>query len=168
MYPVYRRPNNVGVENLLLKARGAGAEDLIAKGSSGAKKMLSILKSNGSLGILMDQKLNEGVAVPFFGKDAMTAPATALFALKFNCPLYPARVERLKGARFKVTIYPALDIEVSGDRDKDVFNILKEMLYVPLKTDEKFKAKAIIDIFAYRSAKAFASPSKTRLPVSNK
>lgn len=41
--------------------------------------------------------------------------------------------------------------------DYSIFNILKEMLYVPLKTDEKFKAKAIIDVFAYRSAKAFAS-----------
>ncbi len=41
--------------------------------------------------------------------------------------------------------------------DYSIFNIIKEMLYVPLKTDEKFKAKAIIDIFAYRSAKAFAS-----------
>jgi len=41
--------------------------------------------------------------------------------------------------------------------DYSIFNILKEMLYVPLKTDEKFKAKAVIDVFAYRSAKAFAS-----------
>jgi|JI10StandDraft_1071094.scaffolds.fasta_scaffold05900_8 AAA family ATP:ADP antiporter len=41
--------------------------------------------------------------------------------------------------------------------DYSIFNILKEMLYVPLKTDEKFKAKAIIDVFAYRSAKAVAS-----------
>ncbi len=41
--------------------------------------------------------------------------------------------------------------------DYSIFNILKEMLYVPLKIDEKFKAKAIIDVFAYRSAKAFAS-----------
>ena len=31
------------------------------------------------------------------------------------------------------------------------------MLYIPLKTDEKFRAKAFIDVFAYRSAKAFAS-----------
>ncbi|NGX51082.1 MAG: hypothetical protein K1060chlam2_00939 [Chlamydiae bacterium] len=41
--------------------------------------------------------------------------------------------------------------------DYSIFNIIKEMLYVPLNTDEKFKAKAIIDIFAYRSAKALAS-----------
>lgn len=41
--------------------------------------------------------------------------------------------------------------------DYSIFNIIKEMLYVPLKTDEKFKAKAIIDVFVYRSAKALAS-----------
>ncbi len=31
------------------------------------------------------------------------------------------------------------------------------MLYIPLKPDEKFRAKAVIDVFAYRSAKALAS-----------
>ncbi len=41
--------------------------------------------------------------------------------------------------------------------DYSFFSILREMLYIPLKTDEKYRAKAIIDVFAYRSAKAFAS-----------
>lgn len=41
--------------------------------------------------------------------------------------------------------------------DYSVFNIIKEMLYVPLSEKEKFKARAIIDIFAYRAAKALAS-----------
>lgn len=41
--------------------------------------------------------------------------------------------------------------------DFSLFNIIKEMLYIPLKPDEKFRAKAFIDIFAYRSAKAIAS-----------
>ncbi len=41
--------------------------------------------------------------------------------------------------------------------DYSIFNIIKEMLYIPLQKNEKFKAKAVIDIFAYRSAKAFAS-----------
>lgn len=41
--------------------------------------------------------------------------------------------------------------------DYSLFAILKEMLYVPLKVEEKFKAKAFIDIFAYRSSKAIAS-----------
>lgn len=41
--------------------------------------------------------------------------------------------------------------------DYSLFGILKEMLYIPLKVDEKFKAKAIIDVFAYRTSKAVAS-----------
>ncbi|MFI5334856.1 MAG: Npt1/Npt2 family nucleotide transporter [Chlamydiales bacterium] len=41
--------------------------------------------------------------------------------------------------------------------DFSIFGIIKEILYIPLKPDEKFRAKAFIDVFAYRSAKAFAS-----------
>lgn len=41
--------------------------------------------------------------------------------------------------------------------DYSIFGIIKEMLYIPLKVDEKFKAKAIIDVFAYRTSKACAS-----------
>ncbi len=41
--------------------------------------------------------------------------------------------------------------------DYSIFGIIKEMLFIPLKLDEKFKAKAVIDIFAARTAKALAS-----------
>lgn len=41
--------------------------------------------------------------------------------------------------------------------DFSLFSVAKEMLYVPLKPDDKFRAKAVIDVFAYRSAKALAS-----------
>jgi AAA family ATP:ADP antiporter len=41
--------------------------------------------------------------------------------------------------------------------DFSIFGVLREMLYVPLKPDEKFRAKAVIDIFAYRAAKAGAA-----------
>jgi ATP:ADP antiporter, AAA family len=41
--------------------------------------------------------------------------------------------------------------------DYSVFGILKEMLYIPLGVNEKFKAKAVIDVFAYRSSKALSS-----------
>jgi len=41
--------------------------------------------------------------------------------------------------------------------DHSIFTISKEMLYIPLKPEEKFQAKAVIDVFAYRSAKAVGS-----------
>jgi AAA family ATP:ADP antiporter len=41
--------------------------------------------------------------------------------------------------------------------DFSLFAIIKEVLYIPLTPDEKFRAKSVIDVFAYRSAKALAS-----------
>lgn len=41
--------------------------------------------------------------------------------------------------------------------DFSLFGILREMLYIPLKPEEKFQAKAVIDVFVHRSAKAVVS-----------
>ncbi len=56
-------------------------------------------------------------------------------------------------------LFPLLGLSYIAVKSLDfsLFGILREMLYVPLKSDEKFRAKAVIDIFAYRSAKALAS-----------
>jgi KDO2-lipid IV(A) lauroyltransferase len=82
------------------------------------------LRRGGHVSLLADQKLNEGIAVPFFGRPAMTAPALALLALRFGCAILPARVERLRGTRFRLTLYPPLDMPRSGDRDGDVMTIM--------------------------------------------
>lgn len=41
--------------------------------------------------------------------------------------------------------------------DFSVLGVVREMLYIPLKPDEKFRARAVIDVFAHRSSKAFGS-----------
>jgi ATP/ADP translocase len=41
--------------------------------------------------------------------------------------------------------------------DFSLFGVIREMLYVPLQLDAKYRAKAIIDVFAYRTSKALIS-----------
>ncbi len=41
--------------------------------------------------------------------------------------------------------------------DYSLFGVLRELLYPALKTDEKFRAKALIDVFAHRTSKSTAS-----------
>ncbi|HEY2810282.1 MAG TPA: Npt1/Npt2 family nucleotide transporter [Rhabdochlamydiaceae bacterium] len=41
--------------------------------------------------------------------------------------------------------------------DFSLFGVIKEIMYIPLKKDEKFRAKAFIDVFTYRTSKALAS-----------
>lgn len=48
--------------------------------------------------------------------------------------------------------------------DFSIFSIFREMLYSPLEKEEKYHAKALIDVFAYRSAKAMASLVILSLP----
>lgn len=124
---IYRRPNNPHVERLLMQARGGNNDTHIAKGHTGARKAMAVLKNKGVIGMLVDQKLNEGIPVPFFGRPAMTAPAIAHFARRFECPIIPARVERLEKARFRVTLYPALFTDQECHPDHAVEKMLLEI-----------------------------------------
>ena len=63
--------------------------------------------------------MNDGIPVPFFGRPAMTAPALAVLALRFDCDVLPLRVERLDGARFRVTVFPPLPLPRSGEPHAD-------------------------------------------------
>jgi KDO2-lipid IV(A) lauroyltransferase len=69
--------------------------------------------------MLVDQKLREGIAVPFFGRDAMTTPAPAALALRTGAAIVIASNRRLPGARFHVTVHEVVDFTPSGDDAKD-------------------------------------------------
>ena len=121
----YRAPNNPLLLGLFTKRKTPG--ELIPKGAAGAKRAFTLLKKGQHLGILVDQKLNDGIAVPFFGRDAMTGTALAEFALRFDAPMVPIRCERLPGARFRLRFYPALDVTPTGERKTDVRTIMTDV-----------------------------------------
>jgi KDO2-lipid IV(A) lauroyltransferase len=114
---IYRAPNNEWVDRLLRRLRDAPL--LFRKGQEGAKALYSLLRHGGHAAMLVDQKMNDGIPVPFFGRDAMTAPAIAQFAVRLGCVLVPVRTERLRGARFRITVFPPLTIPDSGNRAAD-------------------------------------------------
>lgn len=119
IHAVYRAPNNPYMQPLFEK-RGPGAGELLPKGARGARRAIQLLGQGEHLGMLIDQKMNDGIPVPFFGRDAMTAPAFAQFALKYDCPVLSGRIERLDGARFRVTFTPPAVLAGTGDRHADV------------------------------------------------
>ena len=78
---VVRPPNNPYVAPGWRASAASTAPTLIAKHNA-ARPMLAQLRAGKMLCMLVDQKLREGIAVPFFGRDAMTTPAPAALALK--------------------------------------------------------------------------------------
>lgn len=119
LHRIYRAANNPLVERLYSRGRAAVDGEMIPKGASGVKRILQLLRQGEHLGMLVDQKMNDGVAVPFFGHAAMTSTALADLALRHDCPVVPARVIRLRGARFRLEIGPPMDLVRTGDRHAD-------------------------------------------------
>jgi KDO2-lipid IV(A) lauroyltransferase len=121
---VYRPLNNPYVDRWMVRHRRAnGPEDQIAKGAQGTRRIFSLLRAGKAIFILVDQKTNEGLPAPFFGREAMTTPAPAALALKLNCVILPTSNERMGGARFRVTIHPPLEFAPSGDHDQDMHRL---------------------------------------------
>lgn len=117
---VFREPNNPYAARRLARARAPLGGTMVPKGRAAAKGLISAMRSGGHVGLLVDQKLNEGIPVPFLGRDAMTGTVMADLALRFDAPVVPVRVTRLEGARFRVEALPPLVFQRSGDQTADV------------------------------------------------
>lgn len=124
---IYRRFNNPVFDWFAQKTQLQGGIKVLWKGAEGGKEAYKSLKNGEHLVIFIDQKMKEGIPVPFFGRDAMTAPAAARLALKLNCPIVPVRVERLKGIKFRVTYYPPISISSSNDTHQDIATIMVQI-----------------------------------------
>ncbi len=124
---IYRAPNNPGVARLLDRARSLeGKIPTIPKSRAGARRMIEALREGRHLAILIDQKFNQGLAVPLFGRPAMTSPSFAQLAQKFDCPLVPVRFERLSGAHFRLTIFPPMTLFEASGAPKPVESLIAQ------------------------------------------
>ena len=115
---IYRAANNPLMDRMIARLRSDRGQ-FIPKGAVGARLAIRALHRGTHLALLADQKMNDGIPVPFFGRPAMTAPALAVLALRFDCDVLPLRVERLDGARFRVTVFPPLPLARSGEPHAD-------------------------------------------------
>lgn len=128
LYPrwgvMYRKANNPLVNKMINKWRGVGDINLIAKGPDGARSLVKSIKEKHSLCMLVDQKMNDGINVPFFNRPAMTAGAIAKLALQYNYPIIPTQIIRTKGCHIKVILHPELSINRAESEDDEVLRIM--------------------------------------------
>ena len=118
--PVYRAPDNPYLL-WLFGGRGHGSGiAMIPKGPEGARQTIGLLRKGELVAMFVDQKMNDGISVPFFGHAAMTAPALASLALKYHLPVLAFRIIRLGGAHFRAEIMPPVHFQESGNRPRDI------------------------------------------------
>ena len=126
---VYRKANNPYVDKAILDERGGDKNiRMIAKGPSGVKDLIRAIKSGMSIAMLVDQKMNDGIEVPFFGMPAMTAPAIARLSLQYNYPIVPLQlIRRGNTSFFEMIIHPPIKPIDTGNTENDCYNTMLEI-----------------------------------------
>ena len=122
-----RAPNNPLIDRVVTFIRGTGGARILNKGSRGALGAIEVMRSNGYLAVLIDQKQNRGAPIDFFGHPAMTATAPAKLALRFKAVVVTCRIERLKGARWRFTVSDPLELPDSGDAEADALELTRRV-----------------------------------------
>ncbi|MCC2645992.1 MAG: lipid biosynthesis lauroyl acyltransferase [Rickettsiaceae bacterium] len=125
---VYRKANNPYVDKIIRSTRTRSNIHLIEKGPHGFKQLIRSIKAGRPIIMLVDQRMNEGIQVPFMGKPAMTADAIARLAIQFNYKIIPAQIIRQgQCSKFKAIIQPEIEISKTGDIERDVYNIIEKI-----------------------------------------
>ena len=124
----YRKINNPYIDARVRKKREAyGTKLLVQKsGIKGARQLMEAIENGESVALLNDQKFNQGLSLPFFGENAMTATGAVRLALQSGRPLIPLSLTR-DGASFHVTAHDPIKLEISGDKIKDTENGVKQV-----------------------------------------
>jgi KDO2-lipid IV(A) lauroyltransferase len=134
---VYRAANNPLIDRRLAEIRGLYTAALAAKGADGARAIVDHVKSGGLVYMVVDQKMNTGIEIPFFGVGAMTGKAIARMAMRHGCDLIPARCERLGSSQFRVSFEAPWF--VAGDYRDDA-DMRDALIKLNLKFEEWIRA----------------------------
>jgi KDO2-lipid IV(A) lauroyltransferase len=114
---LYRGQRNPGLEAMIGRWRDTMPVSLI-DAAAGPRAILQALAAGRSVGLHMDHRVETGELVPFFGVSAPTVTIPARLALKVGTALVPSRIERLQGARFRITLHEPIwaDPAIAGPR----------------------------------------------------
>jgi KDO2-lipid IV(A) lauroyltransferase len=117
-----RQLDNRRVDALVNRYRCLSGNQPIDKNQS-ARTMLALLRSGGTVGILMDHNasLEEGVFVDFFGVPACTTAGLARLALRTDAAVVPGCVfwdETIR--KYRLRLEPAIELVRTGEEERDI------------------------------------------------
>lgn len=120
-FAVITRPlDNPILERLLERLRRGSGNAVIHKRRA-VRETLRALAAGSGVAILIDQDArDDGVFVPYFGRDASTTPTLALLALRTGAPVLPVFARVASNGRIVVRAEPPFVAVPTEDRNEDV------------------------------------------------
>lgn len=109
------------LDQRLVAARAAHGIETISRGrASAARQLLSSIRRNAVLGMLIDQDTNVGGAfVPFFGRLAYTPTGPAAFALRTGAVVVCGFLVREGALHHRIVVEGPIELIRTGDPERD-------------------------------------------------
>ena len=94
----------------------AESKKQIKKGIAGSRKIIENYKKGSSIALMIDQRVREGIKVPFFERFASTTTIPAQLFKKYGCEVVPIYIERKNQHYFKITVSKPIKFNKNEDR----------------------------------------------------
>jgi KDO2-lipid IV(A) lauroyltransferase len=93
-----------------------------------ANALKTVMNKDGILlGLLSDQHAgSNGLWLPFFGRECSTTAAPAVFALRYDCPLFTAICYRVGLAQWRVEVGDEIPV-IEGGRRRSPTDIMRDV-----------------------------------------
>ena len=102
---IYRPLNNIFLNKVMERIRKKYiCKNQIKKGIGGLKNLITLKKKNFSTALMIDQRVTEGILSNFFNEKALNTTVPAQLVKKFDIPIVPVYIERIKDINFKILI----------------------------------------------------------------
>jgi KDO2-lipid IV(A) lauroyltransferase len=99
--------------------------------SRATREIMRCLGANNIVALVADErKKNDGIPVPFFGKEALTTPGPAVLALRTGAPIVPSFIIDHRSSRYTVKILPPLPISGTRDHRADIYRVTEQVNHV--------------------------------------
>ena len=115
---VVKIPSSKSAAALIERVRSAYGLGLLPNERGTMRRVLELLGKGEIVVFIIDQRFSRGVAVPFFGRPALTSPSIAVAAAKAGCPVHFVEYWREGTGRHRAVV--SAPLPVTGNEVEDV------------------------------------------------
>ncbi|MEQ9144082.1 MAG: lysophospholipid acyltransferase family protein [Parvibaculaceae bacterium] len=125
---IYRHINNPHINRWIVGLRSRAIFPVqVAKGPKGAREIIRIVRNHGFIGMLADQKMNDGVEAQLFGRKAMSPATPGSLAVRYGIPIVPASFRRTEGAHFEQVFHDPIEADRDADPHEEIARLTQRV-----------------------------------------